>query len=176
VLSVNWDFQRWIHYASLHSMSGVAIKFLDQGLHRVIFDAMPMPVFVVDEDVCILEYNSAAAKLLNGNREAVLRSRGGEVLHCVHSTEDPRGCGFSVVCPDCVVRKAVRSAAKGGDVVREWADLELKAEGGCKHVKVRVSSKPFTYEQHSFILLILEGLNDASGGTEFQTRARPKTT
>ena len=30
----------------------------------MLFDAMPMPVFVVDEDVCILECNAAAARLL----------------------------------------------------------------------------------------------------------------
>jgi len=32
-------------------MRQLAIQFLDQGFHRVLFDAMPMPVFVVDKDV-----------------------------------------------------------------------------------------------------------------------------
>lgn len=141
-------------------MSGLAIKFLDQDLHRVIFDAMPMPVFVVDEDVSILEYNSAAARLLGNNKEAILRRRGGDVLHCVNSLLSPLGCGHASDCKKCVVRKAVRCASEGGDVTREWARLELLAEGKSQSFDVRVSTKPFKYDQHSFVLLILEGLNE----------------
>ena len=55
-------------------MSRVPVQFLDQGFHRVLFDAMPMPVFVVDEDVCILEYNAAAARLLGKDKKLVLGS------------------------------------------------------------------------------------------------------
>ena len=40
-------------------MSRLAVQFLDQGLHRVLFDAMPLPVFVVDHDVNVLECNAA---------------------------------------------------------------------------------------------------------------------
>ena len=44
-------------------MNRLAVQFLDQGLHRVLFDAMPLPVFVVDKDVNVLECNAAAARL-----------------------------------------------------------------------------------------------------------------
>lgn len=141
-------------------MSAVSIQFLDQGLHRVIFDAMPMPVFVVDEDVSILEYNSAAAALLGNDRRKVLQRKGGEILHCLHSTEHPQGCGHSGVCGDCVVRRSVQASAKGLVVTREQAKLELVTNGKRSHVDVRVSSRPLQYEKHSYVLLILEGLND----------------
>jgi PAS domain-containing protein len=141
-------------------MSRLAVDFLDQSFHRVLFDAMPMPVFVVDDDVTILEYNSAAARLLGPKKQTVLARRGGDVLHCVHATESPEGCGRSVVCSDCVVRNAVRAASKGRRVTRKCTWLDMVAGKKRTKVNVRVSTLPIAYQQHSFVLLILEGLND----------------
>ncbi len=141
-------------------MSQLAVQFLDQGFHRVLFDAMPMPVFVVDKDVCIYDYNTAAARLLRKDKKLVIRRRGGDVLNCVHSMEGPKGCGSTPACRDCVVRKSVRSAARGRRVVRRWAQMELIRNGRTARVKLRVSCQPFTYGRSSFILLVLEGLND----------------
>jgi PAS domain-containing protein len=141
-------------------MSRLAVQFLDQGFHRMLFDAMPMPVFVVDKDVCIYDYNAAAARLLGKDRKLVIRRRGGEVLNCVHAREGLRGCGSSPACCDCVVRKSVRAAARGRRVTRQWAQMELVHKGRTVKVKLRVSCQRFTYGRSSFILLMLEGLND----------------
>jgi PAS domain-containing protein len=141
-------------------MSRLAVQFLDQGFHRMLFDSMPMPVFVVDKNVCIFDYNAAAARLLRKDRKLVIRRLGGEVLNCVHSMEGPGGCGTTPSCRDCVVRKSVRSAARGRRVVRQWAQMDLVRKGKTNRVKLRVSCQQFTYGRSSFILLILEGLND----------------
>jgi PAS domain-containing protein len=141
-------------------MRQLAVQFLDQGFHRVLFDAMPMPVFVVDKDVSILDYNTAAARLLKKDKKLVLRRRGGEVLNCVHSMEGPKGCGSAPACGDCMVLKSVRSAARGRRVNRQSAQMELVRKGRVTQVNLRVSCQPFTYGRSSFILLVLEGLND----------------
>jgi PAS domain-containing protein len=142
-------------------VSRIHIQFLDQEFHRVLFDAVPVPIFVVDADVSVLDYNAAAGRLAGKNRRLVIRRRGGEVLHCVHSTEVPEGCGRAPACRTCVVRKSVQTASRGRRVSRRWARMELITKGRKKRsrVDVRVSCEPFTYEGRSFILLILEGLN-----------------
>ena len=86
---------------------------------------MPMPVFVVDKDVCIFDYNAAAARLLRKDKKLVIRRRGGEVLKCVHSLEGAKECGSAPACRDCTVRKSVRMAARGRRVVRQAAQMEL---------------------------------------------------
>ena len=126
----------------------------------MLFDAMPMPVFVVDKDVCIFDYNTAAARLLGKNKKLVIRRRGGDMLNCVHSMEGLKGCGSAPACRDCVVLKSVRTAARGRRVTRQWAPMELLHKGRTARVKLRVSCQPFTYGRSSFILLVLEGLND----------------
>jgi PAS domain-containing protein len=140
-------------------MSRLAVEFLDQGLHRVLFDAMPMPVFVVDDDVSILECNSAAARLLGGDKKYHLNRRGGDVLQCIHAKDSPDGCGRGGACGDCMVRDAVRAAASGKRVTRRATCMELQTGSKSKKVNLRVSTLPITYQQHSYVLLILEGLD-----------------
>jgi PAS domain-containing protein len=141
-------------------MNRIAVQFLDQGLHRVLFDAMPLPVFVVDKDLSVLEYNTAAAWLFGSDKPAVLDRRSGEVWHCLHATETEAGCGHAAACKNCVVRESVRAAAEGRRVTRRWTEMELMLKGTPSKVSLRVSCQPFTYEKNSLVLLVLEGMGD----------------
>ena len=125
----------------------------------MLFDAMPMPVFVVDDDVRILECNAAAASLFGPDKQSVLKLRGGEVLHCVHATEVREGCGHAPACSDCPVRKAVQAASHDQRVTRREVQMELAAGGRTTRVNLQISCSPFMYERSKFILLVLEGLS-----------------
>jgi len=127
----------------------------------MLFDAMPMPVFVVDEDVTILEYNTAASKLLNKGRQERIGRRSGHVLHCVHADDVPEGCGHGPACLDCVLRQSVRAASRGQRVIRKPTPMELIVKGKPTQLDLRVTCHPFKYDHHAFILLILEGFNDS---------------
>jgi len=141
-------------------MSRLAVQFLDQGLHRVLFDAMPLPVFVVDKDVNVLECNAAAARLFKSGKQTSKRRKAGDILHCLHTTESPKGCGGATACSDCGLRAAVRAASQGQSTMRQWAEMELVRRGQPVKVELRVSCQPFTYDRSAFVLLVLEGLND----------------
>ena len=139
-------------------MNRLPVEFLEQGFHRVLFDAMPLPIFVVDDDVCIFDYNAAAARLLGKGKRLIVRHRGGEVLNCIHAAETPGGCGRAPACRDCVVRKSVRAAARGRRVTRQRVQMELVRNGKTIPLDLQVTCQPFNYGQSSFILLVLEGL------------------
>jgi PAS domain-containing protein len=144
-------------------MSTVAVQFLDQGFHRVLFNAMPIPVFVVDRDVNILDYNTAASSLVGQDRPAVVNHRAGEAVHCRHAAETPEGCGYSSFCLDCVLRNSVQAAFAGRATSRQPARLERvvpKSGGQTENVGLRVTCQPVNYEGHSFALLVLEGPSD----------------
>lgn len=133
------------------------MQFLGESFHRVLFDSMPMPVFVVDRDISILDYNSAAARIIDKERSNVLGKRGGDVLHCLHAAA--KGCGNSALCKNCVVRQSVRAAFNGQHIDRQWARMPLfdKKNG---LLNLRVTCHPFKYQRHSFALLLLEGLEE----------------
>ena len=153
-------------------MSRLEVEFLDQGFHRMLFDAMPMPVFVVDEDVTILEYNAAASKLLAKGRQEWSGHRSGHVLRCVHSEDVPEGCGRGPACLDCVLRQSVRAASHGRRVNRKLTPMELRIKDKPTHLNLRVTCHPFKFERHALILLILEGLNDSLNANECGSKSR----
>jgi nitrogen-specific signal transduction histidine kinase len=123
-------------------MSRLDVQFLDQGLHRALFDVMPLPVFVVDGDVNILECNAAATRLLVEGRR----------------TKKPGGCGCSPACSCCGLREAVNEASRGQTVTRHCAKMVLNRQGKPARVNLCVSCQPFTYKKNAFVLLVLEGL------------------
>src|SRR5271169_6543700 len=72
-----------------------------------VFDALPLPAFVVDHDFNIVDFNFAGAKLLDRVPFAVLRLRNGGQLQCIHSAEADDGAATEP-CQECIVKNFVR--------------------------------------------------------------------
>ena len=125
-----------------------------------VLDAIPSYIFVVDDDVQIIGVNLAASQLVAQNPELVIRRRAGEVLHCLRSTEAPEGCGRGKSCKSCPVRNSVNESIRGHRVVRKRARMELVREGRPVQTFVLVTTAPFTYQDRSLVILILEDINE----------------
>ncbi|MBB1094566.1 PAS domain-containing protein, partial [Rhodopseudomonas palustris] len=101
---------------------------IDDSMFQTLFNAIPSLIFMVDDDVRILEYNTAAAEFLSVERKTILKRRAGDVFHCLHSTETIEGCGQAPFCKNCVVRNGVREAFEGNRVVRKRTRMEIQRE------------------------------------------------
>lgn len=127
---------------------------------RAVLDANPNLMFVVDEDVCIIDFNRAASRFLSAGREQVLRQRGGETLHCLHSTETPEGCGHAPHCQTCVVRNSVGEAFRGQSVVRRKTKLEILSGGRARDLHVLITTSPFRFGKQPLALLVIEDITE----------------
>lgn len=128
---------------------------------KSIMDAIPAFVFAVDEDVRIIEYNAAAAALLDNGRISVIHTRTGEALHCIHSTEVPEGCGRAPVCKECVIRNSVTSAFTGEMIARKRARIELSADGGATNeIFAVITASPFVLNGNKLVLLQIEDISE----------------
>ena len=127
---------------------------------RAVFDALPSLVFVVDEDVRIQEYNAAASGLMLAERNTVLRKRAGDVLHCIHSTEVPEGCGRSPSCKSCVIRNSVTEAFRGTRVVRRRERMELVRDGNKMEIYALVTASPFSFRRRPHALVVIEDISE----------------
>jgi len=127
---------------------------------RAVFDALPSLVFVVDQDVRIQEYNAAASDLMMAERKTVLKRRAGEILHCIHSSEVPEGCGRSPSCKDCIIRNSVTEAFRGNRVVRRRTRIELIRDGNKIEIYALVTASPFSYQERSHALLVIEDISE----------------
>jgi PAS domain-containing protein len=128
--------------------------------YRALLDAVPLPVLVVDEDVRIEAANAAAARLLGAGAAEVLRKRGGEALHCIHTTDVPEGCGHGPSCDDCVIRSSVNASFAGSAVSRQRTKAEWVVDGKVTEVELLVTAAPFDYEGRRMALLILEDVSE----------------
>ncbi len=127
---------------------------------RVVFDALPSLVFVVDQDVRIQEYNAAASDLLMAERATVLKQRAGEILHCVHSRTVPDGCGEAPFCKNCIIRNSITEAFRGNRVVRRRTRLELMQDGNKIEIYALITASPFSFQDRPLALLVIEDISE----------------
>jgi PAS domain-containing protein len=128
--------------------------------HKTVLDAFPSPVFVVEKDVRIIDLNAAAARMVGKDRAFVLRRKGGDVLHCIHSKETLEGCGKAPYCKECVVRNSVNESLTGLKLVRQKAKLELVRGEKVLEVYMLITTTPFEYDNELIVLLILEDITE----------------
>jgi len=130
------------------------------GLDRTILDALPSPIFLVDEDGRILDFNAAAGVQLGDGRESALHKRGGEALHCLNARESTGGCGRAPVCKDCVVRNSVGEAYRGERPHRRLTRMDLVRGGQTTTLHVLVTAAPMRYDGLDLVVLVLEDVTE----------------
>jgi hypothetical protein len=120
----------------------------------LLFNAIPIPAFVVDDDVRILAMNRAAEAFLGRQLASVLHQRGGEVLHCLHAAATPGGCGNGPSCGECVIRNSVNQSIINGGVRRCFTDIAVRSGDRDLTLKLLVSTNPILPERTKVLLLI----------------------
>ena len=141
-------------------------------LLRQLLDAIPSYVFLVDRDVTILDCNAAAGAFLGIGRRRILRHRGGDAFHCLHSRDVTAGCGRGPFCKSCLVRGAVNEAFTGKKCVRRQVRMELWSGRKVRELHVLLTASPFAYQGHERVVLILEDI----GGIAALQRLLPLST
>jgi len=76
-------------------------------------DRLTEPVIVVDDDVTALYLNRQALNVLGKTSKETLGRKGGEVFDCIYS-QLPEGCGRTIHCSGCAIRRAVTSTHTTG--------------------------------------------------------------
>lgn len=125
---------------------------------RHALDAVPSIIMVVDEDVRVLYRNKAARSILAG--EKVYSRRAGDVMHCIHSSDSPGGCGTGPHCADCVLRGSVNSAFSGKPVVRASTEVRVSVKGRELVLPALISTSPFSMEGQVYSLVVLEDISE----------------
>jgi len=132
----------------------------DDSYCRTILNAIPLAIFVVDEDVRIHDLNNAAATVFGLNKATVMKRRGGEVLHCLHRYDVPEGCGRGEYCRSCVIRNSVKASLQGQTITRKRTKFVLLQEGTKKEVELLITASPLVNDEKPLALLIIEDISE----------------
>ena len=135
------------------------MKLTDNLFYRKLLDAFPIPVLIVDRDVCIRDLNEAALRLCGDEKTFVLRRRGGEILHCLHSKDVAEGCGRGPECRHCVIRNSVTECLDGQAVSRARMKMEFLPGPGANQAELLITTSPFPAAE-KLALLILEDISE----------------
>jgi len=128
--------------------------------YRTILNAIPIPTFVVGDDVQIFDLNDAAAHFCGQNRDAVYGRRGGDVLHCLHSTDVPEGCGRAPFCKECVIRNSVTKCLEGQTISRKVMKFQVAHEKKRKDLQVLITASPMPDGDEKLALVMVEDITD----------------
>ena len=132
----------------------------DSQFNGAIIDAIPFPLFVVDEDVKIVAFNHAGSSMLGNKPALALNTKGGEALHCLHSRETLGGCGASEACKTCVVRGSVGMSCRDGVVTRRPQRMQLVGPQGLRDVYLLITTSPFASVDRTLAVLMFQDIGD----------------
>lgn len=135
--------------------------FLEKsGLVRAVLDAMPLPVFVLDRELRILDSNDAGAKFLEGAGADQAPRRPGDMLRCLVAIASPGGCGTGDPCKSCVLRGAIVASIAQGVPVRRRGTLERLGARGPQKLHFFVTAAEIPAAGPPLHLLVFEDVTE----------------
>jgi PAS domain S-box-containing protein len=126
-----------------------------------ILNNVPMPMFLVDKDRRVRKVNPATIKFSGSTAEEMIGLRGGEALKCLHSLDDPKGCGFGAECKKCKVRKTVLDTFDSGKSHHKVeAELPFNRSGKRKDLNLLVSTSLLKTSEKENVLVTIEDISE----------------
>lgn len=122
---------------------------------RSMFDALPAPVFVVDGDVKVHDYNKAAAESLFLHM-AALSGLSYHVHNDLPCNEVPARFWRTFLYRDSFIGKSVKEAFQGNRIVRRFTKLDSHQEGFRTKLATRITCSPFHTGAGTQVLLVFE--------------------
>ncbi|MDP2931651.1 MAG: MEDS domain-containing protein [Chloroflexota bacterium] len=131
-----------------------------------ILAGVPLLMLVVDSERHVLNANAAAVKFVGRGLKGMVGARAGEALRCLHSLDDPRGCGFGSACQNCKTRLTLLDTFETGSnhYQVEW-HLPLSRNGKPEEVTFLLSTVLLNTSRKQ-VLLCIEDITERKRAEE----------
>jgi len=122
-------------------------------------DTLPDPVLVVNGEARVIAANEKLANLFGRDKNRLRGLPAGEAFACVYSRL-PKGCGRTVHCRECTIRRGVERVHETGKALRH-VPAWLQTRGG--RVQLRISVR----REKGLVKVVVEDaeLAEGRGGT-----------
>lgn len=128
---------------------------------QAMFEASPLGIAIVNEDVIIEQVNSAFLKLFNKNYNEVINKKMGNILSCVHSFENTEGCGSSETCELCKIKSVVNMVIKSKVITMEKDIKFIQLFDGVEvSPSLNVNFVPVNISGSDNVMLVIEDVTD----------------
>ncbi len=134
---------------------------------NAIYTSIPIAMMLVDRDRRVRKVNQAAASFSRRQTEEIIGLRGGEALRCLHSLDDPEGCGFGPFCENCKIRQAVLATFNTGEPqIDVEAEFPFIHEGGEEERWLLVSTTLLRLNSTEMVLLCAQDITERKKAEE----------
>jgi signal transduction histidine kinase len=114
---------------------------------------------VLNEHRQILAINESLLEMLGvGSAEYLLGLRLGEVIHCIHSSDMPGGCGTSEFCSTCGAAIAMVTCSVTEAPVEKTCAVTIENNDRTQDLYLRVRSVPVAHQGKKLILLFMQDI------------------
>ena len=117
-------------------------------------DDIDLPAMAVDQDARVIAVNQRMAEMLGKNDREYFGLLGGEVMDCQFARL-PEGCGKTVHCQTCTIRRTVTKAVDTGRP-------QLRVPAYLNQIDRRVNMLISAYEHDGFVRIVIEKIDDVS--------------
>jgi hypothetical protein len=115
---------------------------------------------VLDENRQIVYANNDFLSLLGiDTLEPILGKRPGEVISCVHASEEPKGCGTSFACAYCGAINAILESQKSGKKEMKETRITRDFGGKTQSWDLNIISTPIQLSGNPFYILVLQDIS-----------------
>ncbi len=136
-----------------------SVNFREMSL-REYLDSIPAPVVLLDSERRVKVANRSACKYLGKNIPEIEGFTGGIVLEC-ENARLPGGCGHTVHCSGCAIRKAVLDTLL---FEKEYVKIPAYLNRQTLQKAGRIDLLISTEKIHGLVLLRIDEVRDEEGG------------
>ena len=129
--------------------------FVDNLLSKSeILEATQSNFVVVDKDLNIVFRSPQPLEKHQLERNNL---RPGDLFSCINAVHSEHGCGSSVNCPHCKLRRSIYEVQRENHSVETEVVLTLSNN---TMISLLITATPFSYEDHKFIAVLLRNISD----------------
>ncbi len=133
----------------------------ERGNLRAVMDSAPIPLLVFTDEMRAVLLNDAARQLLGEHDWTAGLSRCGDIVGCVHRTEDEAGCGHSSSCSSCDLNRAIEGVARGGEAVANVeAEMSLRRGEATADYWFVANVRPLQYDGRQLAVVSLADITE----------------
>lgn len=140
---------------------------------KAIFEAAPVGLLTINENIVIKEENDSLLKIIHKNHSEVIDQRIGNAFCCINSFENDQGCGYGYVCQTCPLRSTLNKVfVSGKPHYGLETQLTLLLDGKETQPWFRINSVPITIEGKRHVVVVVEDITETKMMEEALVKSR----
>ncbi len=130
------------------------------GAFHMILDALPDTALVLNDKRQIVFANEKTLASLGVDIDNLVGFRPGEALGCVHSKDNPAGCGTGPSCRYCGAVNAILEAQKSETRISRDCRITVEKDGRLESLDLLVSGKKISDGTNTWTIITMSDISD----------------